>query len=358
MIALMKPESHHRRLTQFAIWLGLAIAAPAWGQTSAPSNIPAPVSNVPNPVPSSAGVAESAGSVVVRGPCDPDYWIVSSRGCEEQLECNRRCQYAVHHFDGPGRCRVGSLDEMYASMQPGVPVCFMVHGSFVDRETMLRDSAATYRWLRRAAPERPIQIVFYTWPSDDTMTLLPNAVNCRDARRLGRRAELNSLYLAELVSRVPDDRPICLIGHSHGARMVAATLHFLAGGIVQGRCFSGGPYARQRIRAVLAAAAMDHDGFNPGQRFDLALCRAEALINLKNRRDVPLWFHPAYDFFTVPALGHTGITRCDQEFLGQSSCRVIEYDVTRMIGFGHVWPHYYQQPDIACMIRDYVYFSD
>ncbi len=294
----------------------------------------------------------------VRGPCDPDYWIVSARCCNPQLECNQNCGFCVYRFDGPGPGRRAGLDELYASLQPGIPVCFMVHGSFVLWESMLRDSAGTYRWLRNAAPHRPIQMVFFTWPSDDTSTLLPNAIDTADARRLGRRAELNGLYLAELITRVPNGNPISLIGHSHGARMVSAALHLLSGGTVQNRTFVGGRYNQQRIRAVLAAAAMDHNWFNPGEQYGLALCRAEAILNVRNRHDFPLLFHPTHHLFATRALGRAGVTPLDQRRIGPDACRIEECDVTALIGGRHIWPHYYREPTIACAIRHYVYFDE
>jgi len=330
------------------VWLGQALGSVAWSQGT--RGAPAPLPSTP-PLTAGHGIA-------VRGPCDPDYWIVSSRCCNEQLECGCPCNFRVYRFDGPGCGRLNSLDNLFASLRPGVPVCFMVHGSFVRWDSMLRDSAETYRWLRSAAPHRPVQMVFFTWPSDDTSNLVPDSVDLVDARRLGLRAELNSLYLAQLISQVPDSNPVSLIGHSHGARMVAATLHLLGGGRIAGRCLTRSPYTRQRIRAVLAAAALDHDWMNPGERYDLALCRAEAVMNLRNRHDFPLIFHPTHQLFASRSLGRAGVTLLDQHRLGGVACRVCDCDVSHLIGFKHVWPHYYNEPTIACTVRHYVYFDE
>ena len=332
----------------------LTIVGSTWSQ-DLPS--PAVLRPVPEPAFVQTGPGHSA-AVTVRGPCDPDYWIVSARCCNDRLECGLDCNYQVIRFDGPGPGRPGNLQEMYASLEPGVPVCIMVHGSFVLWESVLRDSAATYRWLRRAAPERPLKIIFFSWPSDEAHNLVPHSLDTADARRLGHRAEMNSLYLADLVSRVPDSNPISLIGHSHGARMVSATLHLLSGGLVHGRCFKGGPYNHQRIRTVLAAAAMDHDWFNPGERYDMALCRTEAVLNVRNRFDLPLFFHPTHQLFASRALGRAGVTMYDEHRLGKRACRITECDVTSLIGCRHVWGHYYNEPKIACAIRHYVYFDE
>ncbi len=339
-------------MTLFALaCFGLAAPAVSWSQLPAPA---ARSGAVPQPKPSLGAAPVRPRSLVVRGPCDPDYSIVSTRCCNQQVECCQPCNYQVCRFDGPGGGRGSSLDELYGSLQPGVPVCFMAHGSFVERDSMLQDCAATYRWLRQAAPHQPIHIVFFTWLSDDANRLIPTL----EVNRLGRRAELNSLYLADLVRRVPEGHPISLIGHSHGARMVSATVHALAGGGVEGRCLSGGPDFSHRIRVVLAAAAIDHDWFNPGQRFDLTLGRAEAVLNLRNRHDVPLLFYPTRRLCSHGSIAITGVTRGDRRQLGDQNCRIDDCDITHIVGLGHVWPHYYNQPDIACAIRHFVYFDE
>lgn len=338
--------------TLFAVaCFGLAAPALSWSQPTAPA---VPFGDIPPAALPVIAAPVPSRPLIARRPCDADYSIVSTRCCKNQVECCQPCQYRVYRYDGPGGGQASSLDELYALLQPGVPVCFMAHGSFVEWDSMLRDCAGTYRWLRQAAPDQPIHIVFFTWPADDSVRL----IRTLDVNHLGRRAELNSLYLAELISCVPAGHPISLIGHSHGARLVSATVHALAGGVVEGRCFSGGPDRSHRIRVVLAAAAIDHDWFNPGGRFDLALCRAEAVLNLRNRHDFPLLFYPTRRPFSRGALAITGVTHGDRRQLGDRNCRIDDCDITHLVGLGHYWSHYYCQPDIACAIRHFVYFDE
>lgn len=306
---------------------------------SAPSSVGEPTSTI---IPAS-----------IRGPCDPDYWIVSTRGCKCEVDNGQACNYQVIRFDGPNPGRDSSLDELASSLQPGVPVCFMAHGSFVTFESMLKDSAFTYQWLRQAAPCQPLHIVFYSWASDETGLIPQIYVN-----RMGQRASLNGFYLADLISRLSTDHPICMIGHSHGTRMVASALHAMGGGVVEGRILNGSPRQPRRIRVVLAAAAIDHDWLNPYERYGQALCQAEAVINLRNHTDLPLQFYPLRRPISARALAITGLTRRDRMQLGDWNQKIIDYDVTDLIGIGHIWSHYYNQPDIATAIRHYVYFDD
>ena len=290
---------------------------------------------------------------IVRGPCDPDYWIISSRYAREHVEAGQAYDYEVFRFDGPQPGRNSSMDELLASLQPGVPVCFMAHGSFVTWESMLNDSARTYPWLRQAAPCQPVHLIFYTWASDDGGCIPHLRVN-----KLGRRAALNGFYLADLVSKISIDHPVCLIGHSHGTRLVTAALHSMAGGEVEGRVLASGIQPTRRIRVVLAAAAIDHNWLNPNERYGRALCPAEAMINLRNSVDFPLLFHPLRRPFAGRALAISGLTDRDRESLGDWNEKFIDYSVTDLVGLGHIWAHYYNQPRIADAIRHYVYFDE
>jgi len=344
----------HCWLLSVAWWALTLTTAAALAQTQPndgsvdPNSIPpSPASSLP------IGSTGAAVPIVVRGPCDPDYWIVSTRHAQAQIDCGQAANYEVLRYDGLGPCRRGSIDELLASLQPGVPVCFMAHGSFVTWESMLVDSARTYPWLRHAAPCRPIHIIFYTWASDDGALFTHLKVN-----KFGQRASLNGLYLADLVTRVSVDHPVCLIGHSHGTRLVSASLHALAGGEVDGRVLACGPQPPRHIRVVLAAAAIDHDWLNPCERFGLALSQAEAVVNLKNSHDFPLLFYPLRRPIATPALAITGVTRRDRSQMGDSSQKFVDLNVTNQIGMGHVWGYYYNRPDIAAAIRPYVYFDE
>ena len=346
--------THHTNQTMrfcrswlFAVW-GL-LFAPLLAH--AQSYDPAPVDHTSVlPAPS----AYSAPPTVVRGPCDPDYWIVSTRGAKVQVEAGQAYDYQVYRFDGLNPGRGSSMNELLASLQPGVPVCFMAHGSFVTWDSMLTDSAYTYRWLRNAAPCQPLHIIFYTWASDDVDCCIPHL----RVNKLGRRASLNGFYLADLVTKVSANHPVCLIGHSHGTRMVASALHSMGGGAVEGRVLIHGPQPARRIRVVLAAAAIDHDWLNPDKRYGLALCQAEAVINLRNHADLPLLLYPLRRPISGKALAISGVTRRDRATLGEGNQKIIDYSVTDLVGFGHIWAHYYNQPHIADAIRHYVYFDE
>jgi hypothetical protein len=343
----------HCRLFVFTAW---ALLLAPWIVLAQTYDGQADIAQLVPPAPAALPpVSEQVGAppVVVRGPCDPDYWIVSTRRCKDQVENGQSCGYDVIRFDGPNPGRCSSMDELVASLQPNVPVCFMAHGSFVTWDSMLTDSARTYRWLRNAAPCQPLHIIFYTWSSDDGGCIPHITIT-----KLGRRASLNGFYLADLICQVSADHPICLIGHSHGTRMVSAALHAMAGGEVEGRMLAAGGQPLRRIRVVLAAAAIDHDWLNPDERYGRALCQAEAVLNLRNRTDFPLLFYPLRRPISTKALAISGLTRGDRARMGESNQKIIDYSVSDLVGWGHIWAHYCSQPQIAATIRNYVYFDE
>lgn len=88
----------------------------------------------------------------------------------------------------------------------------------------------TARWIRSAAPAAPVRVVDSTWPSDVNIPyLLPLDVNI-----LGQRSGNYGFHLAHLVGQLKPEQPVTLVGHSHGARLTAATMHLLGGGSIEG----------------------------------------------------------------------------------------------------------------------------
>lgn len=334
----------NRRLSWIALCAFALTSCSVFAQTSTtePDVTPSPGSSVPAVLQPSAPVQTDAG-----------YWIVSSRHAKKEIEAGLPFQYQVYRFDGSNPGRESSMEEMLSFLQPSVPVSFMVHGSFLLWESVLNDSAQTNQWLRSAAPCQPMHLIFYTWPSNDGDYLPHLKVN-----HLGRRSSLNGFYLADLISRISMDHPICLIGHSHGTRLVSAALHSMSGGIVDGRKLACAPLPQRRLRVVLAAAAIDHDWLNPDARYGLALCHVEVILNLRNRTDFPLMFYHFRRPISRRALAVTGVTDRDRNKLGEMSDKVDELDVTDRISYGHLWKHYYRDPSIAAAIRHYVFFDE
>lgn len=319
---------------------------------------------VPLPIVAESELSTPVPGSPARSPsiCDEPHWILSIRHCPQDCaECACRFEFDVDHADWNGNGQPSSMGELQQSLIPGVPICVMIHGSFVTADTVAEDSRETFRWLRQAAPDLPLQVVFVTWPSDGIFTLHPaiastSLVPSLDVGILGRRAELNGCRIAKLVQSFPPESPVCLLGHSHGARMVSSAMHFLGGGELQGIRVCDGP--NHRVRGVLAAAAIDHDWLVPGQRYDRALCGAECVLNLQSKFDWALSIYPLRRPFSRRALGQAGFTSGDRRLLGVRGQQVANFDVSNELGVGHIWPRYYERPEIAAAIVPWIYFTE
>lgn len=293
----------------------------------------------------------SGSAVTTPQPC---YWIASSRGLPQNAAMNRCRNLDYFHRLPDGCLQRTSLPMLTSQIVPGVPVCIFIHGAFVDAESHQYESARTYNWIRQAAPHLPVQVIFYTWPSDAShKALSPLLVNQR-----GIWAANNAFYLADLIGQLPPDCPVCLVGHSHGARTVVATLHLVGGGEIGGYTYPYNTGAHRRYRAVLAAAAFDRHWLNPGQKYDRAMSQVEGIVNLQNRGDWALNLYPLRRPFSRKAIGATGFTYWDRSHLGQASCKAVDLDVTYYVGLSHTWPHYYEEPTIGHAIVPYTYFVD
>ncbi len=287
--------------------------------------------------------------------CNPGYWIVSSRHCPQSGSQSWRCCRLAYLHVGPDGCsRQFDESAFHSAMTPGVPVCVVVHGSYTTWDALVSDARPMARWIRSAANGQPLNIVFFTWPSEPLVPLLPQI----DITVLGRRGAYNGIYLTQIMSQIPTQCPVSLFGHSHGARTVVSSMHLQSGGEVQGIRLACSPTNRHRVRIILVAAAIDDHWLNPGERYGLALCQTESLLHLRNREDIVLRFYPLRRPFSGPALATTGFSRRTMCLMGPQAGKIAEMDVTRMIGTGHLWHNYYRHPELAGAIAPWLYFSD
>jgi hypothetical protein len=328
--------------TAVCLWMALAAPRRAQGDDLAP---PATLA--------AADTSVAAGSPVFVGDATcPRYWIVSSRNAPQGYndDCGGGLEFFERRPDG-ALCRTSAAG-MTSQFLPGVPVCVFVHGSFVSWEDHRVESHQTYLWIRRACPDRPLHVVFFTWPSDRITTLL---VGCEVLYR-GRQAEYNAFHVACLLARIPDGHPVCLVGHSYGARIALAAIHLGAGGSLEGYKFPG-HVGCKRLRAVLAAAALDHHWLNDCQRYDRALCRAECVLNLRNKHDLALKTYNVLRPCARRALGSSGVTWLDRR-AQTCTATIRDLDVSWLIGCGHYWPNYFECQQLAGMIASWVYFPE
>lgn len=284
-----------------------------------------------------------------------EYWIASSRECcqQGQTHCPKG---TLRYFAADSESRLTDLSEpvFLGSLDYNVPICFVVHGDLTSFDDVRQAAPLIVKWIKGGASGQPVQIVFYTWPSDDANTPFPQL----DISARGERAEFNGCYLAMLISQFPAQARVSFFGHSFGARVTAATLHLMAGGAIPGCQFRCNPGELRSFRAVFVAAAMDRDWLNPGKRYGSALRVTEWLLNIKNGADFVINLYPMRTLFGRQALGRVGFSPGDRLRMGALSARVTEWDATMGIGTSHAWAFYYRRPEIAALMAPLLVYTN
>lgn len=341
---------------------GNSTAGRSTGATTA-SAVNAPVPPASD-APSTGALSTSARSSAVQthvlatpaelGDCD--YWIVSSRDCggTNTSPDAGRCLLYLNRTSEQNLVRE-RRETFLASVRPDRPVCFVMHGSYNRWRDVMVESRRIHRWLRSAAPELPMQVVFFTWPSDGNMPFIFPV----DIAILGRRSSAHGAYLASLISQLPADQRVAIVGHSHGARTAVAAMHLLGGGALEeGPTLpAGSPYPRQ-VRAVLVAAAIDHNWLNPGQRYGQALLVPERVLLMRNSRDSTLAIYPMRKFMGERALGKDGLGQDDRFALGSLGPKVVELNAAEFADWHHAFADFHQRPELAKAMVPFVYFQD
>lgn len=315
--------------------------------------------DVPPPdAPSASVQSHSAQTTIVApkvetGNCD--YWIISSRDCSAANGSDAgRCLVFLHRTSEQNLVRE-RREAFLASVRPDRPVCFVMHGSYNRWRDVMLESRRIHRWLRSAAPDSPLQVVFFTWPSDGNMPYLFPV----DIAILGRRSSAHGAYLASVISQLPAEQQVAIVGHSHGARTAAAALHLLGGGALEeGPVLSAGSTHPRQIRTVMIAAALDHNWLNPGQRYGQALLVPERVLLVRNSRDSTLAVYPMRKFMGERALGKDGLGRDDRFTLGSLGPKVVELNAAEFADWHHSFADYHQHPELAAAMLPYVYFQE
>lgn len=340
-------------------------ALPASSGAASDSSAPAksaPVADPRQPTPSTQlavppGTMLPAGTpttMPAAGTLD-DYWIISSRNCKEKPGgCDTCCLEYYHHTPDRNLRQVGH-EAFLGAVRPDVPVCFVVHGSYNWWRDVVTESRKINRWVRSTDPAAPLQVVFFTWPSDGNMPFLFPV----DIAVLGRKSAAHSYYLARVISELPPGQPISMVGHSHGARATVAALHLLGGGAnEEGQALPRGAAPPMHLQAVLIAAAIDHNWMNPGQRYSQALVVPERVLLMRNSRDTTLAIYPLRKGWGQRALGRDGFGTQDRMNLNDMQRKVVDLDAAQFAGSNHSFADYHEHPELASAVAPYVHVRE
>jgi esterase/lipase superfamily enzyme len=283
------------------------------------------------------------------------FWIVNTRHAPQETPCYDPGRMLYQQWVG-GHVENSTLGEFLEALSPDVPVCFFIHGNLTDSLDARRDAQLACHVLRHAARDgEPMTFVLVSWPSE---RLLP--LTTWDLGVKAERSDATGYYLAHLLMHLPAEQPVCLIGHSLGARTAVGSLHLLNGGAVRGQRLAGGSAGGpQHVHAALLAASVDHDWLNRGDRFGRALASVEAMVIFTNRRDAALGLYPLRKPFSPAALGKVGSRNDDWRCIAwDDGEKVSQVEVSELIGGRHHVSAYFQESAVSDLLAPLVYFRD
>jgi hypothetical protein len=275
------------------------------------------------------------GAVAAETACPQQLWLIDAR---ELPRCGGAeidaTGFDYQRCDDAGQWISAGATAFYAASEPAVPTAFFVHGNRVDRCEAMQEGRDLYRVLQRAAGERPLRVVIWSWPSDRIRGLRA------DAQVKAARSDVQAYYLATCLDRMSPKVPLNLIGHSFGGRVILGAMHLLGGGEFAGQSLPANAKRPTRaIRAVVAAAAMDNASLLPERRNGLALGQMERLLLTCNANDPVLrWYPLMYGRGGPEALGYTG-PACPSR-LGDDREKIELLNVACSVGNSHGWADY------------------
>ncbi|WP_145260700.1 hypothetical protein [Planctomycetes bacterium Pan216] len=124
----------------------------------------------------------------------------------------------------------------------------------------------SHAWLDHygALPENAVLVAF-DWPSHRIHSFEPS-----DSEEKWRRSLIAGYHLALLLTALPEEARVCLLGQSYGGTVVTTTCHLLAGGTIAAR--RKGPVGAiedrrpdLRVRVISVAAAFCRHWLVPGR---------------------------------------------------------------------------------------------
>ncbi len=276
-----------------------------------------------------------------------EFWVISTRGIEE-VPCQvLPSQLKVYQWRC-GQWSRESLESFVDTHNRAATTLFYVHGNrYTPEDAVERGWLALRRLQNGCGPRNPLRFVVWSWPSER----VPGLVN--DVRTKAARTDTEGLYLGTVLSRLPPDARVSLLGYSFGTRVISGSLHLLAGGQLEGRTLpSEFLMPRYPIRAGMLAPAFHNTWLLPGAFHDGALTQVERLIVLYNPRDPVLRRYRIVSPSSAPqALGYTGLVGL--EGLGPLAQRVEQWNVADEVGRRHDEERYLYSSYFIRM-RDYL----
>lgn len=264
-------------------------------------------------------------------------WLVSTRLASSCPSLDQTSRLQCWRFDADCRWRCSSLGQLLSTDDPEEMTLIYVHENRVSEAESFRRAGIVFQHLTKVVPAaQRIRLIAISWPSDRI------GIRQRpDVQIKAERSEAHGFYLAWLLDQIDPDVPVSLFGMSYGPRLIAASLHCLAGGSIQGQRLTQRVHrVRRPVRTVFMAAAFDANWLAPGQHYGLALTQVEQMLVAVNHADPALHFYPHLYRLLVKgpeALGYVGVRG---SLTSEDAAKIIEWNVRCIVGPTHNWRVY------------------
>ena len=167
------------------------------------------------------------------------------------------------------------------------------------------------------------------------------------------RADVDALFLAGVLNRMPRQVPVSILAYSFGARIVTGGLHLQGGGELLGNKLRRENVNSMRpVRTVFCAAAVHQDWLYFGGKQNRACSQMSKFLVLYNSLD-PLLMHYRYlEKNSQPAaMGFAGL---EQGRLADQSVVFHQRDVRDQVGLSHSESRYFSSTELVRQVSQYL----
>lgn len=268
-----------------------------------------------------------------------ELWEVSTRCLPDLQPCVSvsTVTFQVSQCTGQG-WHTSDQDQLQASFvaAPFMRTVIYAHGNWMTADNARDRGTYVYQRVSQRAAE-PVRFIIYSWPSQR------DGRPVRDLYDKVERSDVDAVYFAHLLLRIPEQTPIGLMGFSFGARVVCGALHLVNGGQFEGRRSPVWPTERH-LHISLLAPAFDRGWLAQGQPYGLAMNGMHSLVNIYNSRDPALRRFRFLDRVSAPiAAGFTGLADPRSTQPLQADVRIRQFDCGPDVGTSHDEMTYYQE---------------
>lgn len=284
----------------------------------------------------------------VESHAQDELWYVSTRHLElSDLEPAALPRVRVLHRDKKAWDK-SSIETLVGDTNPAKTTLFYFHGNRVSVGYAIESGSLIYQQVRDAIPwEGPLRFVIWSWPSDRICGPL------RDFRVKAMRADVDALFLAGVLNRMPRQVPVSILAYSFGARIVTGGLHLQGGGELLGNKLRRENVNSMRpVRTVFCAAAVHQDWLYFGGKQNRACSQMNKFLVLYNSLD-PLLMHYRYlEKNSQPAaMGFAGL---EQGRLADQSVVFHQRDVRDQVGLSHSESRYFSSTELVRQVSQYL----